>query len=631
MKAVVVGSGPGGSTAAMVLAAAGWDVVVFERGADHFDDLTSPVPSTRYSNDELKMRRGFGAVDVELEPRTFRYDAVSEAPVAIGDVNTLPIGIGGGTSQWDAKTPRFWDIDFAKQSMLGPVDGADVVDWPITYDELVPYYEVAEDLLGVAGDVEAVHRTPAGRHARHRRPLPMPPGPAMLGAITLARGARRAGLEPIPFPQAINSRPYDGRPACISCGHCSGYGCPIHDRGSALIPLRRALLTGGCEVRADAMVGRVRHDGKRATGVEWIDAEGVTRIESADFVVLAAGPVDSVRLALISELPDPGGTVGAAIMYHWFSMGFGIWLDRRMHANRGRDVSHAVYDFCDPDFPGAREHARANGLPYFRGGVIEMGGTTHPIDEAMQYVDLLAQFEPERPFGRRFKDLMRESPLRDRLVGAQMIAEDLAQRTNRIDLDPRVTDRFGLPAARITYRPHRHELIAQDFYLPLIKELIAAAGADVAGAIAQVGTEGRAAPTGQVTPTGMHTMGGLRMGTGPATGATDGVGRLWGLENVGVADGAVFPTSGAHNPTLTIVALAWRNARAWAGIEGDPEMIPAVTAVTDTGVGDGDRSWAPVVVGGAAALAAGAGAATAVVGRRRRNEPDAHRESDEER
>ena len=613
----------------MVLADAGWDVVVFEKGAGYFDDLTAAAPRTLYSNDELKMRRGFGSVDFDLEPRTFRYRAGSEKPVAVGDVNTLPGGIGGGTSQWDAKTPRFWDIDFAKASMLGPIDGADIIDWPFGYEDLVSYYEVSEELLGVAGDVEAVHLTAAARHARHRRPFPLPPGVPMLGALTLAGGARRVGLEPIPFPEAINSRPYDGRPGCIACGHCSGYGCPIHDRGSALIPLRRAVLTGRCEVRSDAMVSRVRHDGKRAAGVDWIDATGQTNTEDADLVVLAAGAVDSVRLALISEVPDPGGMVGVGIMYHWFSVGFGIWLDQRMHANRGRDVSHAVYDFCDPDFPGAREHAKENGLPYFRGGVIELGGAPHPIDEAMQYIDLLEQFAPERPFGRRFKELMRESPLRDRLAGAQMIAEDLPQRTNRVDLDPRVTDRFGLPAARITYRPHRHELVAQDFYLPRIKEMIAAAGADVAGAIAQVGTEGRPSPTGQVTPAGMHTMGGLRMGSRPDTGATDGFGRLWGLENVGVADGSTFPTSGAHNPTFTIFALAWRNARAWAGSEGDPEMIPAGAAGTDAAggrEGGDDSSLAPVAVGGAAVLATAAGAAAAVSARRRRGSEAAQRD-----
>ncbi len=630
MKTIVVGSGPGGSTAAMVLADAGWDVVVLERGIDHFGDLTDAAPRTLYSNDELKMRRGFGQIDPELEPRTFRYDDRSDEPVAVGDVNDLPIGVGGGTTQWDAKTPRFWDIDFAKASMLGPIEGADVVDWPVTYDDMVPYYEVAEELLGVAGDVDAVHETPAGRHARHRRPFPMPPGVPMLGALALAEGARKLGLHPIPFPEAINSQPYDGRPPCISCGHCAGYGCPIHDRGSALVPLRRALLTGRCELRSEAMVTRVRHDGRRASAVEWVDRGGRRHVEAADLVVLAGGPVESVRLALLSEAPDPAGWLGRGLMYHWFTMGFGVWLDRRMHANRGRDVSHAVYDFCDPDLPGARDHAREHGLPYFRGGVVEMGGAPHPIDEAFQYVDLLEMFEPERPFGRRFKELMRESPMRDRLVGAQMIAEDLPQLTNRIDLDPKVRDHLGRPVARITYRPHRHELVAQDFYLPMLRKMIDAAGAGYSGAIAQAGTEGRPSPTDQVTPMGMHTMGGLRMGADPTVSATDEVGRLRGLDNVGVADGSVLPTSGAHNPTLTIVAMAWRDARAWAGLDREPQMIEAGSGETGSGGGRGGGSEVALALGGAAALTAGAGAAVAGARHRRRRhgeEPPAYRGS----
>ncbi len=403
MKATIVGAGPGAATAAMVLADAGWDVVIFEKGVNHFTDLTESVPGTRFGNDELKMRRGMGQIDPELEPRVFRYTQDQAEPTAVGDVNNVPVGPGGGTSQWDAKTPRFWDIDFSKASSLGPVEGADIIDWPFTYEEIEPYYEVAEQLLGVAGDIEAIHATPAGIHAPHRRPLPMPPGVPMFASLRLADGATAVGLRPIPFPEAVNSTAFDGRPACISCGHCSGFGCPVQDRGGGLQPLRRALRTGRAELRDRAMVTRIDHDGSRATSITWVDDQGREHTEGADFVVVGGNPIESVRLVLRSEVPDPNDLVGRHLMYHWFSIGFGIWLDERMHGMRGRNVSHAVYDFCDPDFEGAREVAALNGLPYIRGGVLEMGGSPPVIDEAMQYMDLLELFRPDKPFGSRLQ------------------------------------------------------------------------------------------------------------------------------------------------------------------------------------------------------------------------------------
>ncbi len=624
MKAVVVGAGPGACTAAMVLTDAGWDVVLLDKGVNHFADLTAAVPHTDYGNDELKMRRGFGRVDPDLEPRTFRSTQDQAEPTVVGDVNTVPVGPGGGTTQWDAKTPRFWDIDFAKASLLGPVDGASIIDWPVTYADLEPYYEVAETLLGVAGDVDAVHATPAGRYARHRAPLPQPPGVAMLSSTTLAEGAAATGLVPIPFPEAINSTYYDDRPSCISCGHCSGFGCPIHDRGSGLLPLRRALLTGRAELRDQAMVTAIVHDGTRASAVRWLDAGGAEHTEGADLVILGAGPVESVRLALLSQLPDPHGLVGRGLMYHWFAIGFGIWSDRRLHAMRGRDVTHAVYDFCDPEFPGARAFATEHGLPYLRGGVLEMGGAPKVLDEAMQYVGLLEQFDPGKPFGARFKELMRQSPLRDRLAGVQMIAEDLPQLANRVDLDPKVRDRFGLPVPRITYLPHRHELVAQDFYNPKIADLIRAAGATTAGVLPQSSTPDRPSPEGNDAPVGYHTMGGLRMGPDPSIGVTDEVGRWYGLENVAVADGAVFPTSGAHNPTLTIVATAWRNARAWAGRDGPPTPIAAVAPAAAAGAPPAAEGVStPVVVAGIAAAGAAAAVGATALARRRRPGPGA--------
>ncbi len=596
----------------MALAQAGFDVVVLEKGPNYFSNLESPVPGTLYSNDELKMLRGFGQADPELEPRTFRYREEQEEPVAVGDVNTIPGAVGGGTTHWDAKVPRFWDIDFKKRALLGPIEGADVVDWPFAYDDLAPYYDATETLIGVAGDAGHLPDV-TKRRAPRTRPFPMPPGVDMRSSLLLADGARRRGLHPYPFMTAINSVPYDGRPACIHCGHCSLFGCPIHDRGSALVPLRHALRTGRAELRAETAALRVVHDGRHANGVLVEDATGRHRTIPADLVVLAAGAVDSSRLALLSDVPDRSGLVGRALMFHWMSHGYGIFLSERVHANIGRNNTQAIDDFADPDYEGARKAAKEAGLPYFRGGVVELGGTTQVIEEARQYVDLLELFHPEKPFGVRFKELMRLSALRDRLAGLQMIAEDFGQRTNRVDLDHRVRDRYGLPAARITYSPHTHELAAQDFYLPLLAELIKEAGADASGAIQSVSTENRPSPTGQVTPTGSHLMGGMRCGDNPATSVTDPHGRVWSLPNLCVGDAAVFPTSGGHNPTLTIIATAWRNARAWAGVAGVPELAAAPPLDS----GDGGVPWTLVTGGAALAGVAATGAYVATRGRRR--------------
>lgn len=618
-RAVVVGSGPGGSTAAMAMARAGWDVVVFEKGVSYFTDLDTSLPGTLYSNDELKMKRGFGWASPELEPRTFRFTAEQDEPVLTGEVNNLPSAVGGGTTQWDAKVPRFWDIDFKKASMLGPVEGADIVDWPFAYEEIAPYYEVIEDLVGVSGDVDAMAEGPTLRHAPRSKPFPMGPNPTMRSAALLSEGARAVGLHPFPFMEMINSEVYDGRPPCINCGHCSHFGCPIHDRGSALVPLRHALRTGRVELRTEAMVTRIDHDGQRATGVRWIDREGVEQREDADFVVLAAGAVDSTRLALLSEVPDPGGLLGRGLMYHWFSAGYGMFLDQRVHGNRGRDAAGAFDDFCDPEFPGAAEAAQAAGLPYLRGGVVELGGTTHLLDEAAQYVDLMDIYDADKPFGSVFKQYMRYSPLRDRMAGLEMIAEDLNQPTNRVELDADVTDRFGLPVPKITYNPHTHELAAQDFFFPRIIELVKAAGADRAGIVAESSSIDRAALTGNVAPIGLHVMGGLRMGAAAETSVTDDHGRLWGLENVAVADGGVFPTSGAHNPTLTIFATSLRNAWEWGGgagmptvatLRGEDDAASSTTPGTDSG-SDGGGVPAAAVVGGAAVVAVAAGATVA--------------------
>lgn len=560
MKALVVGSGAGGSVAAMVLAEAGHDVVVLEKGDDWFADLAGAAPTTKFSNDDMKRVRCFAAPDPEFEPRTYRWSTADREPRYTGAVQSMLQTVGGGTVHWGADTPRYWDIDFAKLSLLGPVAGALVADWPFTYAEIAPYYDQVEQLIGVAGDLPALPELVL-RHAPRSKALPMPAGPPQYSSVVAAEGCRALGLHPFPVPMAINSRPYDGRPVCNNCGFCSGYGCPIDARVGALAPLRRAV-AAGAEVRAGSWAVQVVFSGTKATGVRWLDAGGAAHLEGADLVVLAAMAIETSRLALMSGLPDPSQMIGRALMMHWFSDGSGIFFDRVPGAERGRSITHDCDDFADPDYPGARAAARAAGLPYFRGGGMELGGSQGIIDEAQTYRSLLPAVSPGRPFGPAFKQLMRASVLRNRLVGISMMGEDLPYRSNTVDLDPKVRDFRGLPVARITYSPGNHEVAAQQFYLPLLAEILRRAGAGAVTAVSSA-SSARTPVAGRLVPSTQHVMGGMRMGSDPATSATDGVGRYHHLDNLFVADGSVFPSSGGHNPTLTIMATAWRNATRW--------------------------------------------------------------------
>ena len=405
----------------------------------------------------------------------------------------------------------------------------------------------------------------------------MPPGVPMYLGLLLSDGARKVSLQgttlsPHTYPAAINSRFYGGRPPCVDCGWCSGFGCPNNAKGSpAVTSLRHALRSGRCQLRYNAKVVQLLNTGGHVTAVSYIDGDGRQKTATADAFVLAASPMESARLCLLSPTPNGGalgnssGQVGRNVMFH-LQANVNGFMQQRIHGERGRAVSHGVSDFRGVEPGGAtpRLFDANGGKAVYLGGITEFGGSQGlPItdDGFVMAFQLPGSFAAR--FGTKLKNAMRDGALSQHLISLIMQAEDAPQLTNRVDLDPTVRDIFGLPVARLTYSPHAYELQARNFYLPYLTQLVTQAGAQ--GVFTAPCDTLQLPPLVVNAPSSRHEMGTLRMGPDPATSVTDPSGRFHDVDNLYACDGSVFPTSSGYNPTLTIIAVALKIAQGIAG------------------------------------------------------------------
>jgi len=558
--AIIIGSGPAGSISAWALAAAGWNVTVLERGRNlrpGFGTVESGQLQTKYSSDEVKGQRQFGFPHPLLDPITGRTQA--EAADGLSRSTTglhiqLGSAVGGTSLHYNAKFPRFWKQDFHTLSDLGPMTDAQVADWPISYDDLAPFYDEVERTIGVQGDVSKMPARTLEQSPRSSQ-FVMPPNPTGYAARLLAAGASAIGWNPYPYPAAVNSTAFDGRPACNSCGLCSGFGCPINARGDALTSyLNPAVLGGRVRVIERAAVFRIdtTADGSRATAVRYHDAEGVERRLSAEKILIAASPIHTARLLLLSaNAAHPNGLgnrsdqVGRNMMFHYFTVG-GAFFERDVQSLRAQSTTVQVDDLVGP-FTGPQ--VTALGVPWIKGGLVQVGSGLPLLNEAFFYAGLGI------PHGAPHKAAMRSSLGRRRIAGIQFVGEDVPQANNRVDLDPEIKDWRGLPVARVTWSPHAHEKAGAQYTAPLLLAWLRA----VPGSVGAVVTPG---PLLSDNPQNTaHHAGTARMGTDPATSVCDAMGRLHDCGNVHVVDGSTFPTFPGFNPTLTILANALRIAR----------------------------------------------------------------------
>ncbi len=540
---VIVGSGCAGGAVADVLTANGQNVLVLEAGMNRYDHLDDPTraPVSRHACDELKNRRGFIFPDERVEPRTFRRRAGDGDRTFVGDVNGLPKTVGGGGVHADLKMPRFEPQDFHLGTDLGDAatgQGASFADWPVDYDMLEPFYAWVDARMGIQGDATSNPR--AGPRSAD---FPMKPGVPMYVAERIGPALESKGITRFPFPTAVNSQPYDGRPACVDCGFCSGFGCANNAKGSpAVTTLRRALLSGRCQLRSETRAVRIATNGAgtKVTGVECVGPRGERITVSGDRFVLAMSAIEDARLCKLSTVGN--NLVGRFLTFHFQTVAAGIWDQERLHGHRGRTVSHGFSDF----------RGRPNDPEHPLGGIVEISGSEGPVEEASFYARVLKTLRglggPAFD-GVLFKKLMRQSPLRDRVVVLALQAEDAPQATNRVDLDPEIVDVDGVPAPRITYDNHPFELSARDVYGPRMLDVLQTAGARWVVVL----------PADEISASA-HIMGTLRMGFDAADSVVNANGRFHGIGNLYAADASVFPTASGFNPTMTLVAMAARIA-----------------------------------------------------------------------
>jgi choline dehydrogenase-like flavoprotein len=524
---VVVGSGASGGVLAAELSEAGFAVVVLEQG---------PWRTARdFDHDEIgHWILGSLTGDPRDDPQTFRSDASQEAEVAAAPPPLIYArGVGGSSVHFTANYWRFRPVDFNERSRLGAIPGTGFADWPLTYDELEPYYTRVDREIGVSGASGPFD--PPRSH-----PYPMPPLPVKSSGVLFERGARALGWHPQPAPMAIVSEAYDGRPPCMHCGYCMGFGCEVNAKSSTLVTMiPRAVATGRCEVRTESTVVRVEtNEAGRAVGVVYLDANGVEHRQRGRAVVLAANGAETPRLLLMSEssrypdgLANGSGLVGKYLMFNGQTAGYGVF-EHPLNEYKSVQVTRIMMDFYESD--------PARG--FYGGGGMDGRMFKGPLFFALDGLP------PGMPtWGEAWVRALPDHFVRTMEVAGHTTS--LPVETNSISLDPVVRDRWGRPAIRTTYHDHADDLAMMQFFVDRGEEILEAAGA-------------RTVWSDPVRPQtlGAHLLGTCRMGDDPGSSVVDRYHRSHEVPGLFICDGSSFVTSGRGQPTMTIQALAFRAA-----------------------------------------------------------------------
>jgi choline dehydrogenase-like flavoprotein len=524
---LIIGAGPTGAIAASELRAAGFSVTCLEQG-----DWTHRAVFTGATKDwELAAQRNW-----HPNPNVRGRRADYPIDVSESDVNPLMYaGVGGATILYGAHWVRALPSDFRVRTLDGVAD-----DWPIAYEDLQPFYEEADRQMGVSGLGDDPTYPPT-------EAPPLPPLPIGKIGLKAASGMDQLGWHWWPAPNAIASKAYRGREACIRRGTCQT-GCPEGAKGSADLTHWPEAIKAGVRLVTNARVAEVTVDAQGlANGAVYIDAEGERRFHPASTVIVAANGVGTPRLLLMSQsdrhpdgLANSSGLVGRRLMMHPYAAVNGVYQDdlESWLGPAGQSiVSHEFYE---------TDHSRG----FVRGAKWQVMPAGGPLGNRSGYgghAETDSGHDPLSGWGKDFHAEARRTFGRSFEWG--IIAEDLPDEANRVVLSDTLVDADGLPAPKIVYRQSENTRKLLEFHLARAREAHLAAGAI------------ETYDTPLMRDCGWHLLGTTRMGDDPETSVVDSYGRSHDVPNLFVYDGSTFVTSTGQNPTATIAAVALRAVR----------------------------------------------------------------------
>lgn len=559
---VLVGYGAAAGPMSAELSKAGFSVLALERG--EYRDLPDFAPS---QFDTLRfVSRKEMVPSIREFPLTFRG---SEDEVARPMQHVGASTVGGASVHWSGQSWRFYEDDFRVKSTIEEMytpeqlahleeDGANIQDWPISYDDLEPFYEKTEQYVGIGGfpgnikgEIRPVNPDEGNPfEAPRQNDFPLRPLRDNAVDLTFREGALALGLNPFHVATAITTEPYtnpDGveRAACTYCPFCTSHGCWNHSKGSSLAAhLPTAEESGNFELRSNCHVLKINHEGDRAVSVDYVDlVTGQVFTQPADFFYLGSYSFGNVRLLLHSGL-DGNGQVGKYFINRAGSSVTAVFGDRYLNGYAAPAVQRQGID----DYNGENAAELKNQLSpdefFIRGSFIGSPSQRNPLESY--------QLRPnEVPnWGREYKEFFSENL--NRMFTLQILAEPVAYESSYMDLDPNFVDQYGVPALRIQRQAKQNEQRMAAFMYERGVEIMQAAGAT------QVWGRPTAVAAGAMT----HDCGGLRMGDDPTTSVTNKYGQMWTTPNILIGGGGLFPTMSGHNPTETIWTLAYWTADA---------------------------------------------------------------------